>query len=271
MAEFSSRSIGEREILYARLDDLCNGAVKGVMGSSCFLSPRDLHYAREYISRTHANVGFIEWGGYGDAERKKIFLLPEYMEGVESYSQLVEYGFEDELGALEIIGSGYKKLSHRDFLGSVLGLGLERSVIGDIFLSEGEDSRVRATLICERKIAPFICDTLIKVASDTVRTKIIELCDIEPPERRFVHISDTVASARLDCVVSSLLSLSREKAKSAVEAGLCEVDHETCERADRMLTAPCTVSVRGYGRFRVNSLSDKTKKGRLRLDADKYV
>ena len=74
-----------------------------------------------------------------------------------------------------------------------------------------------------------------------------------------------------DCVVAALCSLSREKARVAVVNGLFEVDYEICERPDRTLTAPCTVTVKGYGKFRINSLCDKTKKGRLRLDADKYV
>ena len=71
--------------------------------------------------------------------------------------------------------------------------------------------------------------------------------------------------------MASLCSLSREKARVAVVNGLLEIDYECCERPDRTLTAPCTVTVKGYGKYRINSLSDKTKKGRLRLDADKYV
>ena len=86
-----------------------------------------------------------------------------------------------------------------------------------------------------------------------------------------MHVSDTVASARLDGVVAALLSISRERAKEMVLGGLVELDYETCERTDKILVPPSVITVRGFGKFRVNSLCDKTKKGRLRLDADKYV
>ena len=92
-----------------------------------------------------------------------------------------------------------------------------------------------------------------------------------PPKRKFLHVSDTVASARLDGVISSLISVSRERAKEIVLDGAVEVDYEECLRPDKLLTSPCIVTVRGFGKFRINSLVDKTKKGRTRLDADKYV
>jgi RNA-binding protein YlmH len=84
-------------------------------------------------------------------------------------------------------------------------------------------------------------------------------------------ISDTVASPRLDCIVGALCSLSREKARATVESGLVELDFEREERPDRTVSAPCIISVRGYGRFRINSVSDMTKKGRYRLNAEKFV
>ena len=91
------------------------------------------------------------------------------------------------------------------------------------------------------------------------------------PYRSFLHISDTVSSARIDSIVASLCSLSREKARMTVVGELVEVDFAVETRPDRQVNAPCTVSVRGYGRFRVNSVSEQTRKGRLRLDADKYL
>ena len=256
-------------VLFARLDDLHRSARQGVLGVSCFLSPRELHFARQHLKQSGAAEQFFSWGGYDDAERQKIYILPEYMEGICDTSSFEEYGYDDGIAALCIKGSGYKKLTHRDFLGSVFGLGLQRSVIGDIFVSG--DDEPSATVICEKTVAQFICDTLCKVGSDTVSVKMKDILEIAVPERKFLHITDTLASARADCIVAAVCSLSREKARVAVVNGLLEIDHECCERPDRILVAPCTVTVKGYGKFRINSLSDKTKKGRLRLDADKYI
>lgn len=251
--------------LYARLDDLAMSADKGEVARSAFLSPRELHYAQGYLSAR--GESFFAFGGYCDAERKRIYILPDYMEGVDSPEGLVEYGFDTDISCVRVVPSGYRALTHRDFLGSTLGLGIERTVIGDILV--GSDGK--ADVICDGALADFLAENLCKVANDKVRTSVITLADIEAPERRFAEINDTVASPRLDCIVGALCSLSREKARSAVEAGIVEVNFEGEERPDRDVSAPCTVSVRGYGRYDVLSVSDKTKKGRYRLLAKKYL
>ena len=96
--------------------------------------------------------------------------------------------------------------------------------------------------------------------------ELASLC-IEP---RTTELSDTVASARLDCVVASLCRLSREKARECVLSELVELNFEVEDRPDHAVEAPAILSVRGVGRFRVLSLSELTKKGRLRLRAEKY-
>lgn len=259
----------ETAILFARLDDLYGVAMQGQPAATPFLSPCELHFSQKYLNFRVGTSGFISWGGYEGAERKRIFILPEYIEAPIEYGSLLEYGLEDSFAAIEVRGSGYKKLSHRDFLGSVLGLGLERSVIGDVVVFDEE--KPRAVIFCDKAVAEFICESLLKVGSDNVRTASVSVCDVKIPEKKFLHITDTVASERLDGVVSALLSLSRERAKELVLDGAVELDYERCERPDKVVSSPSVVTVRGYGKFRINSLSEKTKKGRLRLDADKYV
>lgn len=256
------------KVLFARLDDLCRSAEEGIPRCSCFLSPRELHLAGNYLASHGMSTRFIEWGGYEGAERKKIIVLPEYMEGV-SIAALSDYDLSPQVTALAVSCSGYVKVSHRDLLGSILGLGLERDVIGDILLTDGE--KIEATVLCDESIADYIASNLTKVGRDTVKVKRVVLTEDRIPKRRFVHITDTVASARLDCIVGAVCSLSRERAREAVVTGLVELDYECEERPDRTVTAPSVISVRGQGKFKINSVSDVTKKGRLRLDADKYI
>lgn len=251
--------------LFARLDDLKKRAVRGEMGISAFFSPRELHYAQAYLRRT--GMLFILYGGYGEAERKRVYLLPEYMEAVSDASGLAVYGCECEIRAVKIRGSGFVKLSHRDFMGALLCLGLDRGVIGDIITLDEHS----AIAFCEEKIAEFIVSELKNVGRDRVNCSIVDISSDFCYERSFTTLGDTVASARLDCVVASLCKLSREKAQECVAAGKAELDYERCDRPDREVTEGSILSVRGYGKFRIRSIGEQTRKGRYRLVADKFL
>lgn len=257
----------ELDALYARLDDLCERADRGELGISDFLSPAELHYAKKHLSVTKR--AYICFGGYADAERQRIYLLPEYLEEAQDVSVLLEYGHSCEVCTLELVTDGYRKLTHRDYLGSLLGMGIERAVVGDILVcgDEGES----AVVFCDQRISAYICEQLARIANEKVRVRRIELDAVEVPERRFAQICDTVASPRLDCIVAAVCSMSREKAREAVESGIVELDFEREERADRTVSAPCILSVRGKGRFNIDSVGEKTKKGRYRLLAHKYL
>ena len=255
-------------LLYAHIEDLCVRVSQGEVVSSSFLSPRELHYARRYLTRK--GVCPYPFGGYADAERQKLYLLPDYMEPKESQDFLCclrEFGFDAELCALRVEGSGYRTLTHRDFLGSLLALGIERDVVGDILVDTDGHG---ATVFCESRMLAFLQTELLRVANDKVRIKPCALEDVCVPERQFERILDTVASERLDCVVAALCSLSREKARQTVTGGLVELNYENEERPDREVEAPAVLSIRGVGRYRVLRLEDRTKKGRLRLEAEKY-
>ncbi len=259
----------ELEALCARLEDLCGRAEHGEMAYSAFLSPKECHYACAYLRR--AGAKFEAFGGYEEAERRRLYLLPDYMELSEETDSfealLASFGMDTEIRALRIEGSGYRHLTHRDFLGSLLGLGLERDVIGDLVVDS--ESGKWAIVLCDRAIALFLEQELKKVANDKVRVTPVE--EWQMPARRFAPIHDTVASARLDCVVAALCGLSREKARDAVCGGFVEIDFESEERPDRLVDSVKLISVRGYGRFRILSLRDLTRKGRIRLEAEKYL
>ena len=253
--------------LYARLDDLCDVADRGEIGVSDFLSPRELHFAELYLRRR--GVEFFAFGGYLDAERRRIYVLPEYMSDVTDILGLDSHGHSASVSALEVSSAGYRKLSHRDYLGSILGLGVERAVVGDILVI-GEDG-ASAVVFCDEPLASFFCSELNKVANERVRCRIVELDEVTVPERRVAAISDTVASPRIDCVVGAVCSFSRDKARTLVESGMVEMDFEVEQRPDRTVKTPCTVSVRGVGKFKIISVEDKTKKGRYRLVAEKFL
>ena len=259
----------ENAVLLARIDDLCRRAERGEIAVSCFLSPKENRVVLRHIASKGMTGRCLMYGGYKDAERCRAYILPDYISDAEVFSDISPYLEKEDIVSLQIIGSGYRKLSHRDYLGSILGLGIEREVLGDIVFEDTENES--AILFCDAVIADFLICELKKIANDTVKLKKTEISADFVPKREFAHISDTVASARIDAVVAAICSLSREKAAMAVNSGIVEVDYETETRQDRPVNPPCIVSVRGYGKFRINSVSEQTRRGRYRLNADKYI
>ena len=235
------------------------------MGISAFLSPRELHYALAYLRRDGTRA--LEYGGYDAAERKRLYLLPEYMEEIGSTDEFCEYGEQTCIEAVLVRGSGFVKLSHRDYMGSLLGLGIERSVIGDIVVIDD----FSAIVFCDAKIVEFLLCEWREAGRDRLKCERKSVDGDFIPKRSYANISDTVASARLDCVVAALCNLARERARTCVVSGECELEYECETRPDREIVAPAIISVRGYGKFRVLSVSEQTKKGRLRLSAQKFL
>ena len=251
--------------LFARLEDLKECAGRGNVGVSAFFSPREVLAATEYLRRS--KTAFLSFGGYSLAERKKIYILPDFIEYAEDISSILEFGFSTELDCLRITGSGFEELSHRSVMGSLLGLGIERDAVGDIVMLNDKS----AIFFCESRLTAFFEENLERIGRDKVRVSRIELDESILPERKVQKITDTVASARLDCVVAALCSLSRERAKEKILSSLVELNYECEERVDKEVTTPSVISVRGVGKFQVISLSDKTKKGRYRIVAEKYL
>lgn len=151
-----------------------------------------------------------------------------------------------------------QSLTHRDFLGALMSLGLERRLLGDIQLTEGD-----AYLFCLAEILPFICDSLTQVARTTV-----SCTECDPPEALSVPPEPTelvVASERLDALIAAVWRLSRSEAHELLEKGLVFLDGRLTESAAHPLKEGTLVSVRHRGRFRYEGALRETKKGRLRV------
>lgn len=264
-------------MLSARLDDALEKCRRGNVAILSFLTPRERRQAERELRWLGAWESAWFFGGYAEAERTCLFLLPDYLCATlekapslcdpDDVRALLSEELDSAIRSVRIKGSGYRKLNHRDYLGSILGLGLERDAIGDVAVQNDHE----AVVFCPQKLATFLITSLTKVASDTVR------CISYTPDasftdgRQYRPISDTVASGRLDCVVAALTNLSRDEAQRVIRSGFVEVEFETEDRVDRQLTPPATLSVRGYGRFILRSFDGETRKGRLRLRADQLI
>lgn len=269
----------EERLLISRAAELSDRADYSAV-ASCFLTPRQQRILYEAgVCRN----GFF-YGGAAGAVRRRLIFLPEWIdktpfssggafsaERENEFVSLVEaYGLEEETGAffcpLRLVGSGYESLSHRDWLGAVMGLGIKRETVGDICFYKGE-----AYVLCDSTAARFISEELTYAGRDKVRAEACSLPEGFAIENDFEEIRQNVASPRLDGVLRALLSISRESAASLVESGLTEVNYFTEDRVDMKVSAGDVISVRGYGKFVVDSVDSVTKKGRIRLEARKYI
>ncbi len=247
--------------------------------ASCFLTPRE---QRIVFSSGEAVRGFF-FGGAVGATRRKLVFLPSWIEyeaknlgvfSVEKEEQLVEilkgYGCEDILSEfyvpVHLKCSGYEKLSHRDWLGSLMALGIKRETIGDICCFEGE-----TYVFAEPRAAAYIESELKRAGRDKVSAEICTLPDGFKIELEFENISTTIASARIDGVVRALCNVSRDEAAEMVSSGLVELNYFTESEVDAKISGGDIMSVRGYGKYFIDSADEQTKKGRFRLLARKLV
>ena len=253
-------------LLLSHARDLCERAESGVVTYTEFLTPA------EQLRLTHslcAHDCLLFDGGYAAAQRRRLFFLPPYMAG--AHEALLEEWLADiradSLVALEIRGSSFRELAHKDYLGAILNLGIERCAVGDVCVT----GPFTAILFCGSVISKFLIEHLTRVANDAVRVEPFHVPADFDGGRTFLPIHDTVASARADAVVAALAGVSRERACELLRRGLVEIDYEPWDKPDRPVTEGCVIVIRGKGKFVIRSLSDTTKKGRIRLSADKYM
>ncbi len=275
----SSLLTDDEERLIKRCRELFLRADEGVAGASHFLNLRERfiieHQLPSIFSNDESAPLCFFWGGYPNAERTVLWCLPAYSRYSLIENIPLRTVFKDEFDGeflpLKIKTSGYVKLAHRDFLGSLIGLGIERYALGDILPDE-----TGAVIFASLSVSVLIKNELTYIGRDKVKVTDITLPDDFNFERTFENFHGTVASPRLDAVVSELARTSRESAKGLIRDGLVEHNHFTASEADREVTNGDIISIRKSsgtkgGKFIIDSLDEKSSKGRIRLAARRFV
>ena len=160
---------------------------------------------------------------------------------------------------------GQTDLSHRDYLGSLLGLGIDRGKVGDILVAED-------TAVCfvAEEISPYITAVLEQVSRTAVVAEETEQAE-DIPQRQTEARRLTVASMRLDAVASEAFHLARGKTQTLIHAEKAQVNWNIVTSTSHLLKEGDLVSLRGFGRFRVKEIGGRTKKDRIGLEIEKYV
>ncbi len=219
-----------------------------------FLRPEEAAVAKQVATTQGSNHAFF--GGYDSAERVYFGELPAWCENKESFFPIT---------ALTLNFRTPSTLSHRHILGSLMSLGITRESVGDILIEQG-----RAVVFLSQEIAPFVKEQLLKVSN--VGVTITEGFTLPLPGMSgFKEITETVASQRLDCVVAALLNTSRTKSAELISEKLVLVNSVCTDKTVKTVESGDTVTIKGKGKFIIESLSGRTKKDRIILNAKKYI
>ena len=226
---------------------------KGIYFYSDFLNPYE-----QTVLFDELKYGYTLYGGFSDAERK-----------------IAIFGSEDEFGyppqppvkIIKISPLSQKfadDLTHRDFLGSLMGLGIKRETLGDIIISDN-----CGYIFCLENMAKFISDNLTSVRRTSV---FCEDCEALPenalpsPEEKLIIVS----SLRLDALISAIYNISRSKSSSLIEGEKVFINGRLSSSISKPIDVDETISVRGYGRFKITKILGDTRKGRIRVMCEVY-
>ena len=247
----------EDRLLLARLyDKLNHGAEREIFSCTAFLSPRE----QAMVKKLLPHVPLVFFGGCDGAERCMACYVPEYLPE--------DYLTSEDGPAAAVRAVYYEKdaLTHRDFLGSLMGAGIKRETVGDIYVSEGS-----CDFLVTREILPYLLQNFLSAGRTKLHVEQIALTDVSVPEQKTKMVRDTVPSLRLDGIVSSGFSISRGKAADYIAAGKCELNYAPCMKGDKQTAEGDVITVRGLGKIRLETIGGNTKKGRIAIEITRFL
>ena len=249
------------EIIISRMEDKVRQCRDGYyVTATGLLDSHEQALARK-IMRHSADVRTFLYGGYEDAERRMLVCVPSDIPMTE------EEASDGLLTVLRVSKPARsRELTHRDYLGSLLGLGIDRSVTGDILVREDG-----ADVIIVPEIADFLLAEYTQAGRTQISTRIVPVTELLVPEARTEVIRDTVPSVRLDTVASSAFRLPRTKASEAIRSGIVSVDHIECLKPDAGVAEGSVIVLRGKGKAVLRKIGEKSRKGRIRIEILKYI
>lgn len=248
----------EDRMLLAKIWDKINtGMQRNIPANTAFLSPRELEMARYLFGEQE---GLIAFGGYADAERKMLCWVPDYLDQSSLY--------EEDSPMVCLRAEFYKgdTPTHRDFLGALMGAGISRETIGDICVGVG-----RCDFFACQEMSEYLLQNFTATGRTKIHLQLVPLKDAQIPQPEVKIIRDTLASLRLDSVISSGFRISRGLACEYIAAGKAAIDGLPCEKADKIIREGVKISLRGSGKIKLAAVNGTTKKGRISVEIHRYV
>lgn len=247
----------ELRIKMYRVVDLCNNTLKNHEENYTeFMNPFEIKNAVSIVN-SDSDLKYKIDGGYSDYIRAIVEVFPYYFESED---------IESKLRFLEIKGNfKFTSVSHRDYLGSLLGLGIKREKIGDILVHENS-----CQIIVDSEICEFILYNYDKVGNNKVIVQEISREDLIIPAQEFTQKSISVSSLRLDNIIAGVFNLSRSEAIKYIDSEFVYVNYEKISQPSKLIEENSIISVRRKGKFIISEIGGTSKKGKTRLMIHMY-
>ena len=241
----------ERQFIGRAWDWAQRSAHSGQPHITHFLHPGQITLLHLAVNAT-GSLSVVTDGGYPDAERVKAALVPADCHWFDGDLQLA---------ILRISPSAFAgTLSHRDYLGAILALGITRDVLGDIVVSPGG-----AYVVCDTPMAAYIRQNLSQIGRETVSIEVVDTMG-QAAERQYRRETVTVAGLRLDAVLSKAFRVSRDAAATLIKKGDVKLDFRPVSSPSAPMEEDSLISCRGQGRVKILSTGGLTRKGRIPVE-----
>ena len=239
-----------------------------VITSTFFLDVRQQSLLLAEFSR-YADVQTVLYGGPDTAERAVLMFIPRYLD-VNGFDSLAEYLDENPddnpLTVISLKKDNFSEVSHRDYLGALMGLGIKRETLGDIYVRDSG-----ADLIVLKTVAPYILNELKSVGRASVFPFESHVSVVKGTKSNVVEETVNVSSMRLDSIISACFRLSRSDSSSAILSGSVFVNSLQVTKCDKKVSVGDKIVFRTKGKVVLKELSGVSKKGRNFIKIDVYV
>ncbi len=266
-AENKNREKEDRIFLAGLEDKIRQSEDRCMITNSCFLDLRQRGLA-EVMSHSHYGLIYGFYGGYEGAERViEVFLPDGFMVGNSVSEHFRSISEENPLTVIRAkLKKGSPALSHRDYLGALMGLGIRREMTGDIIVR-----RDGADIIVMKEISEFLLLNYMKAGRASLDLSEVSVEELILPEKAHEEVLESVASLRLDNVVSAAFHMPRSKAAEAISAGLVFLGGICEKKADRHVKEGEKIVLRGKGKTVVKDIGGKSSKGRTMITLERYT
>ena len=249
----------EDELLIKRINELaakCYGSSRFIFTD--FLNPSEI----SLILNNERDINYVEHKFYGGTEQCERQML--------RFGSADMLGYEEEFHISCVVEEPMAKkfadeLVNRDFLGSLMNLGIDRSTIGDIFIKEKT-----GYIFCVDRIAEYIAENLEKVKHTNVKCR-VEKGNIDAIQPELKPVETVVSSERIDAIIAKVYGMSRSQGIEYFRQKKVFVNGRVMENNSYVLKENDIVSVRGFGKFIFDGLMKETKKGRMRVRISVYM